>query len=112
MALVLLSLANALNIADRMVLGVLQEALRLEFRLTDFQLGLLGGTAFAILYSLLSVPIARLADRANRITVVTCSLALWSAMTAACGMATNFAQLLVSRAGVSVGEAGGVAPAL
>lgn len=112
MALVLLSLANALNIADRMVLGVLQESLRLEFHLTDFQLGLLGGSAFAILYSLLSVPIARLADRSNRITVVTVSLALWSAMTAACGMAHNFVQLLLSRAGVSVGEAGGVAPAL
>jgi predicted MFS family arabinose efflux permease len=112
MALVLLTLANALNLADRMILGVLQEDLRLEFHLTDLQLGLLGGTSFAILYSLLTIPIARLADRANRITVVSSALAIWSGMTAACGMAVNFGQLLLSRVGVSIGEAGGIAPAL
>ena len=111
-ALALLCLGNAFNLADRMLLGVLQEPIRDEFRLNDFELGLLGGSSFAILYSLLSIPIARLADRSNRITIAACALGLWSAMTAVCGLAGSYAQLLIARAGVSVGEAGGVAPSL
>lgn len=111
-ALVLLSIANCFNLADRMLLGVVQESIRHDFRLSDFQLGLLGGTSFAILYALLSVPIARLADRRNRITIISVALGLWSGMTALCGMAGSFVQMLIARAGVSIGEAGGVAPAL
>ncbi len=111
-ALILLSLANAFNLADRMLIGVVQEAVRAEFHLSDFQLGLLGGSAFAVLYALLSVPIARLADRHNRIAIITVALGLWSGMTALCGLAGNFVQMLFARAGVSIGEAGGVAPAL
>ena len=112
LALGLLTLANAFNLADRMLLGIVQEPMRLEFGLSDFQLGLLGGSAFAVLYGLLSIPIARLADRSNRITIASVALGIWSGMTALCGMAGNFVQILLARAGVSVGEAGAVAPSL
>lgn len=111
-ALLLLALANAFNLADRVLIGVVQEPIKREFGLTDLQLGLLGGPAFAILYSLLSIPIARLADRTNRITILSVALALWSGLTALCGLAGGYLQLLVMRAGVSVGEAGGTAPAI
>jgi len=111
-ALVLLCLGNACNLADRMLVGIIQEPVRLEFGLSDFQLGLLGGPAFAILYSLLSIPVARIADRSNRITVVAIALGLWSAFTAVCGFAGSFVQLLLARLGVSVGEAGGTPPSL
>lgn len=111
-ALLLLALANAFNLADRVLIGVVQEPIKGEFGLTDLQLGLLGGPAFAILYSLLSIPIARLADRTNRITVLSIALTLWSGLTALCGVAASYTQLLLMRAGVSVGEAGGTAPAI
>lgn len=111
-ALALLCLSNAFNLADRVLLGVIQEPIRLEFQLSDFELGLLGGPAFAVLYSLLSIPVARLADRANRITILSVALALWSGMTVLCGMAGSYAQLFLARVGVSVGEAGGAPPAV
>jgi len=111
-ALGLLCLTNAFNIGDRLLLGIIQEPIKYEFALSDFQLGLLGGPAFAVLYSLMSIPIARVADRSNRITVVSLALALWSSLTGACGLASSYAQLLVARLGISVGEAGAVAPSL
>ena len=110
--LVLLCLANALNLADRVLLGVIQEPIKAEFGLSDFQLGLLGGPAFAVLYSLLGLPIAWLAERSNRSAIVAGALALFSLMTAACGVAQNYLQLLLARIGVSVGEAGVSPPAL
>ena len=110
--LVLLCLANALNLSDRILLGVVQEPIKAEFGLSDFQLGLLGGPAFAVLYSLLGLPIARFAERSNRSLIVAGALALFSAMTAACGVAQSFFQLLLARLGVSVGEAGISPPAL
>lgn len=110
--LILLCLANALNLSDRILLGVVQEPIKAEFGLSDFQLGLLGGPAFAVLYSLLGLPIARVAERSNRSLIVAAALALFSLMTAACGVAQNFAQLLLARLGVSVGEAGISPPAL
>ena len=112
LALVLLCLANACNLADRMLVGILQEPVRLEFGLSDFQLGLLGGPAFAILYSLLSIPVARIADRSNRIAVVAIALGAWSTFTAICGFAGSYLQLLLARLGVSIGEAGGSPPSL
>jgi predicted MFS family arabinose efflux permease len=110
--LALLCLANAFNLADRMLLGIVQEPIRAEFALSDFQLGLLGGPAFAILYALMGVPIARLAERANRAAIIGCALAWFSGMTAICGLAQNYVQLLLARVGVSVGEAGITPPAV
>ena len=99
------------NFIDRVVIGIIQEPIKVEFGLTDFQLGLLGGPAFAILYTLLGIPIARFAERHNRMTILSVCLALWSAMTAACGFAINYATLLAARVGVSIGEAGCTPPA-
>ncbi|MDB5685603.1 MAG: hypothetical protein JWR77_192 [Rhizorhabdus sp.] len=111
-ALGLLCLTQAFNIGDRMVIGIVQEPIKLEFGLSDFQLGLLGGPAFAILYSLMTIPIARIADRANRIAIVSIALGVWSALTATCGLASSYVQLLMARIGISMGEAGAAAPSL
>jgi predicted MFS family arabinose efflux permease len=99
------------NFIDRVVIGIIQEPIKVEFGLTDFQLGLLGGPAFAILYTLLGIPIARLAERTNRMTILAVCLGFWSAMTAACGFAVNYATLFAARVGVSIGEAGCTPPA-
>jgi predicted MFS family arabinose efflux permease len=99
------------NFIDRVVVGIIQEPIKTEFGLTDFQLGLLGGPAFAILYTLLGIPIARLAERSNRMTILAVCLGLWSLMTAACGFAVNYATLFAARVGVSIGEAGCTPPA-
>jgi len=106
-----LLLVYTFNFIDRIVLGVLVPPIKAELGLTDTQLGLLGGTAFALFYTALGVPIGWLADRVNRVWIMTAALALWSAFTAACGLATSFTQLFLARLGVGVGEAGGVAPA-
>jgi MFS family permease len=84
--------------------------IKAELGLTDRQLGLMGGIAFALFYSGLAIPIAWLADRKSRVNIIAVSVALWSAFTAACGLAQNFWQLFLARMGVGVGEAGGVAP--
>ncbi|MDD3836534.1 MAG: MFS transporter [Phenylobacterium sp.] len=99
------------NFIDRVLVSIVQEPIRAEFNLTDTQLGLLGGPTFAILYTLLGIPIARLAERKNRMTILAVCVGLWSAMTAACGMATSYATLLLARIGVSIGEAGCTPPA-
>lgn len=99
------------NFIDRVVIGIIQEPIKTEFGLTDFQLGLLGGPAFAFLYTFLGIPVARLAERSNRMTVLAVCLGIWSAMTAACGFASNYAMLFAARVGVSVGEAGCTPPA-
>src|ERR1700722_2271978 len=111
LALGLLLLVYTFNFIDRVILGILVPPIKAELHLTDTELGLLGGTAFALFYTTLGIPIGWLADRLNRVWIVTISLALWSAFTAACGAAHNFAQLFAARLGVGVGEAGGVAPA-
>lgn len=99
------------NFIDRQIVGILAVPIKLELSLTDSQLGLMGGLAFALFYTLLGIPIARLADRASRVRIMTVALALWSLMTAACGLTHSFLQLFLARLGVGVGEAGGVAPA-
>jgi len=99
-----------LNFVDRVVLGALVPPIKAQLQLTDTQLGLLGGTAFALFYTALGIPIGWLADRVNRVWIVTLALGLWSGFTAMCGLAQNFAQLFLARLGVGVGEAGGVAP--
>lgn len=99
------------NFIDRVVIGIIQEPIKAEFGLSDFELGLLGGPAFAILYTLLGIPIARFAERHNRMTILAVCLGIWSAMTAACGFAINYATLFAARVGVSIGEAGCTPPA-
>ncbi len=109
--LLILLLAYIFNFIDRQILSILQIPIQAELGLTDSQLGLMGGIAFAVLYSGLAVPIAWLADRKNRVTIIAVSLGVWSAFTVLCGAAQNFWQLFLARMGVGVGEAGGVAPA-
>jgi MFS family permease len=99
------------NFIDRVVISIIQEPIKQEFGLSDFQLGLLGGPAFAVLYTLLGIPIARLAEKRNRMTILSICVALWSLATALCGFATSFATLFAARVGVSVGEAGCTPPA-
>jgi predicted MFS family arabinose efflux permease len=106
LALILLVLAYAMSMADRMVLSVLFEPIKAEFGLQDVQLGLLGGLSFALFYATLGVPIAILADRSNRRNIIAASLALFSLTTALCGAAWNFASLVFFRMLVGVGEAG------
>jgi len=106
-----LTLVYVFNFVDRQVLLILQEAIKKELHLSDFKLGLLSGLAFATFYVVLGIPIARLADKTNRRNTIAISLSLWSVMTACCGLARNFIQLLLARIGVGVGEAGGSPPA-
>lgn len=108
--LAMLLLVYTFNFVDRQILGILAGPIKAELQLSDTQLGVLGGIAFAALYSTLAVPLAFLADRTSRTWVITGSLAVWSGFTALCGMATSFWQLFAARLGVGVGEAGGVAP--
>jgi len=106
----LLLLAYIFNFLDRQILGILAGPIISDLKLTDTQFGVLSGPPFAILYSLLGVPFAMLADRTSRSRVIAAALAAWSAFTALCGVATSFWQLFLFRMGVGVGEAGGVAP--
>jgi len=108
--LTLLLLAYIFNFLDRQILGILAQPIKASLQLTDAQFGALGGTAFALLYSVLGIPLALIADRTSRSAVVAASLAVWSGFTALCGTATGFWQLFLYRVGVGVGEAGGVAP--
>jgi MFS family permease len=109
--LVVLVLVYTFNFIDRQIVGILAVPIKAELHLTDSQLGLMGGLAFALFYTLLGIPIARMADRVSRTGIMTAALALWSLMTAVCGLTHSFVQLFLARVGVGVGEAGGVAPA-
>jgi MFS family permease len=109
--LFVLVVAYTFNFIDRQIVGVLAVPIKADLQLTDTQLSLMGGLAFALFYTVLGVPIAMLADRKSRVWIMTVALGLWSAMTAVCGLAQNFTQLFLARLGVGVGEAGGVAPA-
>jgi predicted MFS family arabinose efflux permease len=109
--LAMLVLVYTFNFLDRQIIGILAIPIKADLGLSDTQLGLMGGLAFALFYTLLGIPVAMLADRYNRTTIMAIALALWSAMTALCGFAQNFWQLFLARLGVGVGEAGGVAPA-
>ncbi|HEY6597695.1 MAG TPA: MFS transporter [Pseudomonadales bacterium] len=94
------------NFIDRQILSILLEPIKHELLLSDTQLGLLTGFAFAMFYATLGIPIARYADRSNRRTLIAIALTVWSAMTALSGLAMNFWHLLIARIGVGVGEAG------
>lgn len=103
-----LLLVYILNFLDRQIINILAEPIKGELGLSDTQLGLLAGPAFAVFYAVLGIPIARYADNAktNRVWLISVCLAVWSGMTAICGFAQNFAQLALARIGVGVGEAG------
>lgn len=108
--LFILFLVYTFNFIDRQIIGILAAPIKAELGLSDTQLGLMGGLAFALFYTGLGIPIALLADRFSRVKIVTISLAVWSGFTALCGTAHGFWQLFLFRVGVGVGEAGGVAP--
>jgi MFS family permease len=109
-ALVLLTIVYAFNFIDRQLLAILQESIKSDLGLSDGQLGLLAGFAFAVFYVTAGIPIARWADHSNRRNIVAGSVFLWSLMTAVSGFVNNYAQLLAARIGVGVGEAGGSPP--
>lgn len=105
--MVLLLIVGILNFVDRQIVGVLAVPIKADLGLTDTELGLMGGLAFALFYASLGIPIATLSDRFSRSWIITICLAVWSAMTALCGMAQSFWHLFAARVGVGVGEAGG-----
>lgn len=102
----LLMLVYTFSFLDRQIISILAEDLKRDLDLSDSQLGILTGLAFAIFYSTLGIPIARFADSRSRISIISICLALWSAMTMASGLATDFTKLALARMGVGVGEAG------
>ena len=110
LVLALLLVAYIFNFLDRQILGILAAPIKADLQLSDTEFGAIGGLAFALLYSLLGVPLAYIADKTSRSGVVAASLAVWSGFTALCGTASSFGQLFLYRLGVGVGEAGGVAP--
>ena len=103
---IVLLLVSTLNFADRAVLSVLAQPIKEDLKLTDGDLGMLQGLAFAILYSVLGLPLGWLADRVSRKGLIAICLAIWSFMSAACGFASSFAAMLLCRVGVGIGEAG------
>lgn len=110
-ALVMLTIAYAFNFIDRQILVILQEDIKREMLLSDTQLGLLSGLAFAAIYVTAGIPIAYVADRVNRRNVITAAITVWSGLTALSGFTQNFSQLFLARVGVGIGEAGGSPPA-
>jgi MFS family permease len=109
--LALLTIILAFNYIDRIALGLVAQNIKIDLALTDTQLGFLSGIAFALFYSVMGLPIARWADRGNRVTITVLSTALWSASVAACALAQSFFQLMLIRVVVGVGESGCVPPA-
>lgn len=109
--LTILVIAYTFNFIDRQILGILVEPIRLELGVSDTAMGLLTGLGFALFYTLLGIPIARYADRANRRNLIAVAVGIWSVFTAAQGLAQNYWQLLAYRIGVGVGEAGCSPPA-
>lgn len=107
--LLVLMLVLAFNGVDRLVLALVAQDVKNDLHLTDTQLGLLGGIAFALFYGTMGIPIARWADRGNRVTIIAVTTAAWSVAVVVCGMAHSFVQLMLTRMAVGIGEAG-VAP--
>ena len=108
--IVLLGSIYMFNFIDRMIISVVGEPIRREFGLSDFQLGIMGGAAFALFYGGVGIPLARLAERISRVGIVATATALWSIMTMLSGLAGSYAQLLLARMGVGIGEAGFTPP--
>ena len=108
--LVVLVLGYIFNTMDRSVLGILLQPIKEELQISDAALGWLTGPAFAFFYSILGIPIARLADRWSRVNVLAISIAIWTAATALCGAAYNYVSLFIFRCTTGIGEAGGSPP--
>ena len=109
-ALLLLTVVYGFNFIDRQIVGILAPFIQEDLGLSNTQLGLLIGFAFALFYTVIAIPIAWLADRYNRVNILSIALATWSGFTALTGMATNFWQIGLARMGVGIGEAGGSPP--
>jgi MFS family permease len=107
----LLVVAYTFNFIDRTIISTIGQAIKVDLELSDQQLGWLGGLSFALLYTTLGIPIARLAERKSRVNIIAIAIVVWSGFTALCGTATTFVQLLLYRVGVGVGEAGLSPPA-
>ena len=99
------------NFIDRSIFAILTEPIKMSLKLEDWHMGLLGGLAFAMFYTTLGIPIARLAERKSRMLIILVSLTMWSLMTVLCGFATSFMTLFIFRLLVGVGEAGCTPPA-
>ncbi len=110
LTLALLTMAYFFSYMDRQILAILNEDIIKDLGLSDAQMGVLGGLAFAVFYAGLGIPVAWLADRGNRVRIIAIALAIWSGFTAAGGLAANFLQLLAARIGVGIGEAGSSPP--
>ena len=108
--LILLTVVYGFNFIDRQIVGILAPFIQEDLNLTNTELGLLIGLAFAIFYTTVAIPIAWLADRYNRVNILSIALATWSGFTALTGLATNFVQIGLARMGVGIGEAGGSPP--
>jgi MFS family permease len=109
--LTLLTVILAFNFVDRLTVGILLQPIKVDLQLSDTQLGVMTGIAFALFYAVMGIPIARWADRGNRVTIISLTAAIWSAAVAMCGATTSFLQLLLMRVIVGVGEAGCIPPA-
>jgi predicted MFS family arabinose efflux permease len=108
--LLLVFLMMASNYIDRSIVRILGQPIKEEFQLSDLQVGLLGGFAFAMLYIVMGVPIASLSERTSRVRIISIAVGVWSVMTMLCGLAGTYAQLLAARIGVGVGESGAAPP--
>ncbi|WP_349258694.1 MFS transporter [Steroidobacter sp.] len=106
----MLCFVYVLNFLDRQLLSILAKPIQDDLGITDGQLGRIGGLYFALFYCLISIPVGWLADRTNRVKVLSFACALWSAATVACGLSSTYPQLVAARMAVGVGEAGGVPP--
>ncbi|MCA3716160.1 MFS transporter [Phenylobacterium sp.] len=104
--LTLLVTAYTFNFIDRTIISTIGQAIKVDLKITDTQLGLLGGLYFALLYTFLGIPIARFAERFNRVNIISAAIVIWSGFTALCGTATSFVMLAAYRFGVGFGEAG------
>lgn len=108
--LLILTIVYTFNFVDRQIIAILSPAIKADLGLSDSMLGLLKGLAFALLYTVVGIPVAWLADRFSRVAIVSVSLALWSGFTALSAFAQNALQLTLARVGVGIGEAGGTPP--
>jgi len=108
--LLLLTLVYGFNFIDRQIVGILAPWIQADLSLTNTELGLLVGLAFAAFYTIMGIPLAFLSDRMNRVTLLSLALAVWSGFTALTGYAQNFTHIALARVGVGIGEAGGSPP--
>lgn len=104
--LFMLGLVGAFNFIDRAIFSVLAVSIKEDLHLSDTEIGMVGGVGFALFYAIMGIPLARFSDKGNRISILTLCIGFWSLATAACGLVTNFWQLLIARIGVGGGEAG------